>query len=185
MASVMTLSKMRVWRKTIPLDFSVQLEHGPCCAWTPRRLDKNRLYCYVLHRLTYCLSSKLRSFCIFISLRLLESLHLTILPHPSLLPEVINNLHPGAHIHHMARSFAFRDRLLRARFIATWSPPSRWSPPLETSPSRLLFHSDDKTNRLKVCRCCRDLNQLRQRAGDYYKIVDSVWPEDIGQLVLL
>lgn len=56
-------------------------------------------------------------------------------------------------------------------------------PPLGSLPRSLLFHPNDKTDRLKVCRCCRDLNHPRFSVVDYYEIVDSVWPEDIGQLV--
>lgn len=49
----------------------------------------------------------------------------------------------------------------------------------------LLFCSNDKTNRLKVCHRCSDLNQRRYSVEDYYKILDPVWPEEIGQPVVL
>lgn len=101
---------------------------------------------------------------------------------PSQFPDGhINTLYPGTVIHHIAHLCAFCEGSLRTRFIATWYP----SPRLGFFPRSLLFHPNDKTDILKVCRCCRDLNHPRYSVGDYYEIVDPVWPEDIGQLVPL
>lgn len=49
----------------------------------------------------------------------------------------------------------------------------------------LLLHPNDKTDTCKVCHCCRGLNHQRYGVRHYYQIVDPVWPEDIGQLLLL
>lgn len=93
---------------------------------------------------------------------------------PSQFPDGhINTLYPGAVIHHMAHLCAFCEGSLRARFIATLSP-SPPTPLLGSFPLSLLLHPNDKTDRLKVCCCCRDLNQARYSVGDYYKIVDPV-----------
>ena len=83
----------------------------------------------------------------------------------------INTLYPGAVIHHMAQLCALPQGSLRSEIYGYLIPLPSTPLPLLGS---LLLHPNDKTHRLKVCRCCRDLNQPRYSVGDYYQIVDPV-----------
>ncbi len=68
-----------------------------------------------------------------------------------------------------------------------WSPdPLHLIPPLGSLPAvgvRCPFQMIKLTDWRSVC--CRDLNHHWFSVGDYYQILDPVWPEDIGQLVPL
>lgn len=98
----------------------------------------------------------------------------------------INTLYSGAAIHHMTRLRALCESSRKTRWIAISDPLSHpLVLPLGASLRSMQFHSNDKTNRLKVCHCGRDLNQLRYTVADYYEIVHQVWPEGIRPLVLL
>ena len=101
----------------------------------------------------------LLSFAFGLSHRLQNTIFLLRWSTPSqLLDGRINTFYPGAVIHHQAHLCIFCKGTLGARFMATWSPSPQTSP-LGSFPGSLLLHPDDKTDRLKVCRCCRDLNQ--------------------------
>lgn len=89
----------------------------------------------------------------------------------------INTLYSGAAIHHMTRLRALCEGSRKTRWIAISDPLSHpLVLPLGASLRSMQFHSNDKTNRLKVCHCGRDLNQLRYTVADYYQIVHQVWP---------
>lgn len=87
----------------------------------------------------------------------------------------INTLYPGAVIHHKAQLCALREGSLRCEIYGYLIPlPSTPLPLLGCFPGSLMLHPNDKTDRLKVCRCCRDLNQPQYSVEDYYQIVDPV-----------
>lgn len=84
----------------------------------------------------------------------------------------INTLYSGAVIRHVVQLCAFCEGSLRSK-IYIYLIPLPSVPPLGSFPS-LLLRQNDKTDRLKVCLCCRGLNHPRYSVGDYYQIVDPV-----------